>query len=115
MKKIAIRPTHIFFFLLFLLLVSYSLFQARFVILGPQITIESHEDGQTVENSTIILEGSTENIARLSLNGRQIFTDETGWWSEKLIVREGLSIMTVEARDRFGRETRKSVRIVLLN
>jgi hypothetical protein len=111
--KINIQPKYGLLIILFALLIVYSLYQARFLILGPQIWIDNPQDGQTVEDPLVIMEGRAENIAWISLNDRQIFTDEKGAWSEKLLVSPGLSIMTVKARDRFGRETEKSVRIVL--
>lgn len=111
--KIDIQPKYGLLIVLFVLLTVYSLYQARFLILGPQIWITSPQDYRTVENPLVIMEGQSRNIAWISLNDRQIFTDEDGKWSEKLIVSEGISIMTVKARDRFGRETEKSVRIVL--
>ncbi len=113
MQKIEIKPKNALLIILFLLLTIYSLYQARFLILGPQIKIESPQDGETVKNPLIIISGWANNVAWLSLNDRQIFTDEDGHWSEKLIVSEGLSIMTLRARDRFGRETRETLRIVL--
>ena len=111
--KIDIKPKYGFLAILFLLLTLYSLYQARFLILGPQVWIESHIDGQTIESPIIILAGRAQNIAWISLNDRQIFTDEKGLWGEKLIVSSGTSIMTLKARDRFGRETEKRVLIVL--
>ena len=108
-----LKPKYIFLITSFLLLTSYSIYQARSIILGPRIWIDIPQDGQTVESPLVTIEGRSRNIAWISLNDRQIFTDETGKWSEKLIVSEGLSIMTVEARDRFGHETEKSVQIIL--
>lgn len=94
------------------LFVVYCLFQARFIILGPQITITSHENGVVVEEAVVTLSGKARNAAWLSLNDRQIFTDEKGLWSEKLILSEGLSIMTLKVRDRFGRERVASISLV---
>jgi len=111
--KINIKPRYGFLIILFLLLIAYSLYQARALLVGPQIWIENPQDGDTVENPLVIVEGQSKNIAWISLNDRQIFTDEKGVWSEKLLVSPGLSIITVKARDRFGRETKKSVQIVL--
>ena len=113
MKRIDIKPKHVFLTVLFLLLTSYSLYEARFLILGPQIWIENPQDGQVVTEPLVMIQGRSKNIAWISLNDRQIFTDEEGVWSEKLLVREGVSIMTVSARDRFGREIKKSIQIVL--
>lgn len=111
--KIDIKPKHGLLIILFILLIAYSLYQARALLVGPQVSIESPQDGQVVEDPLVVMEGQSKNIAWISLNDRQIFTNEEGVWSEKLLVSPGLSIMTVKARDRFGRETEKSVRIVL--
>ena len=113
MRIADIQPRHALLALLFLLLASYAFYQARFLIFGPQIWIDSPRDGETVPSASVTIEGRSRNIAWISLNDRQIFTDESGKWSEKLIVSQGLSIMTVKARDRFGRDTAKSVRVVL--
>ncbi len=109
------RPRYILLISFFILLTFYALFQARAYILGPTIWVDTPQDGQTVSEPLVIMSGGSKNIAWISLNDRQIFTDEEGRWSEKLIVSPGVSIMTLKARDRFGREREKSVRIVLLN
>ncbi len=111
--KIELRPKHVLLWLFFLILGIYALFQARFLIFGPIVSIDTHQDGERVVDSTLTLGGRGENVAWLSLNGRQIFMDEEGYWSEKLLISTGTSIMTVEARDRFGRETVKSISIIL--
>lgn len=114
MRIANIKPGHkLLFVVLFLLLVGYSLFQARALIVGPRIWITNIEDGYVAMGPLVIVEGQSENIAWLSLNDRQIFTDEEGFWSEKLIVSKGLNVMTMRARDRFGRETENQVRIIL--
>lgn len=113
MNMTDIKPRHAFLIVLFILLTSYSLYQARAFLIGPQIWIESPQDGKTVSDYLVVIRGRSRNIAWISLNDRQIFTDEEGKWSEKLIVSQGLSIMTVKARDRSGREIEESVRIVL--
>lgn len=111
--KIDFSPKRLLLTLLFVLFVLYCLFQARFLILGPQVWITAPLDGEVVASSVITISGTTSNIAHISLNGRQIFTDEGGAWSEKLIVSPGTSIMTVVVRDRFGRERKRSVRVIL--
>lgn len=99
--------------LFFVLLAGYALFEARFIILGPQVHISYPADGGSVQSNIILMEGTSKNISWLSLNGRQIFTNGEGFWSEKLIVAKGVSIMRVKASDRFGRETEKTVRFIL--
>ncbi len=108
-----IQLRHAVFIIISILLIVYSLYQARALLVGPQVWIESPQDGETVENPLVVIAGQAKNVAWISLNDRQIFTDENGRWSEKLVVSKGISIMTVRARDRFGRETEERVRIIL--
>lgn len=111
--KVYIKPKYGLLILLFILLMAYSLYQARAILVGPRIWIETPQNGSTMETPLVTVEGQSKNIAWISLNDRQIFTDEGGRWSEKLLVSPGLSIMTIKARDRFGREIKKDVQIVL--
>lgn len=110
---INLKPKHWFLIVLFVLLVAYSLYQARFLILGPRIEVTAPFSGQTVQSPMVTIEGTAKNVAWISLNDYQIFTDENGRWSEEVLISEGISIMTVKARDRFGRETKTSIQIVL--
>ncbi|MBI2086846.1 MAG: Ig-like domain-containing protein [Candidatus Zambryskibacteria bacterium] len=110
--KISFLPKHWLLVTLGLIFAGYVLFQARYLILGPQVWIDSPQDGAVVSEPVIAISGRARNAAWISLDGRQIFTDEKGLWSEKLILAEGLSIMTARVRDRFGRETSKNIRII---
>jgi len=113
MKKIDHLPRYAIIIIFFIVVVGYALFQSRFLILGPRVNITYPEDGAIVSSGLVVLEGTAKNVAWITLNGRQIFTNEEGHWSEKLLVSPGLSTATVEARDRFGRETVERVRILL--
>ena len=116
MRKISeLRPRFWIFFFLFLLLVLYSLFQARFLIIGPHISVTSPKDGETVPSPVFDLVGNAQNISYISVNDRPIFLNEKGDFNEKLIAQTGLSIITLRAKDRFGRLTEKSIRVVYNN
>ncbi len=83
----------------------YVLFQARFLLQGPQLTLIDEPD--SVQNSQVVrLRGTAQNITKISLNGRQIFTDKVGYFDEALVLENGYTISTIQATDRYGRETR---------
>ena len=85
-------------------LCAYIAFQARFLIAGPRITLDI--EPKSVQNSpTVILSGTARNISSIRLNGRQIFTDENGYFKEALVLENGYTIATITAVDRYGRET----------
>lgn len=84
--------------------VWYIHFQARYFIAGPQVSLESPTG--TVQNRQIIdVSGVAQNITDITLNGRKIYTDESGHFTEPLVLEHGYTIMTIVAKDRFGRFT----------
>jgi len=90
------------FLFILVLLGIYVAYQARHVILGPLITIHE-EPSMALVAPTFLLTGLAENIVSLSLNGRDIYTDDTGNFSETLVLPLGYTIMTLTAKDRYGR------------
>lgn len=84
--------------------VLYVLFQARFILEGPQIDIASTSENPT-SNRMVIIEGTAQNIVRMTLNGRQIFTDKYGNFKEALVLENGYTIATLQAEDRYGRSS----------
>ena len=87
------------------LIAGYILFQARFLVAGPQITL-TNDPGVQHNVRAVTLTGSAQNITHLWLNDRPIFTDEAGHFEEALTLENGYTVATLKARDRFGRETR---------
>ena len=86
------------------ILLTYAVFQARFLIVGPQITLTSEPN--LVQNERgVFLEGKAYNISHLWLNDRQIFTDAQGNFREAIILENGYTITTLRAEDRYGRST----------
>ena len=98
--------------MLAMMILGYALFQARNLIRGPMISIENPQNGSTLVESLISIEGHAENISYISLNDRQIFIDEAGAFKEKLLLSYGYNIMTIKAKDKFGRETQETLELV---
>lgn len=86
------------------LLLLYVVFQARFLVKGPRVELD-YEPNQVENTRTVKISGSASNIAKISLNDRQIFTDTSGYFSEALVLENGYTIATIKAVDRYGRET----------
>jgi hypothetical protein len=90
--------------LLALLILFYVQFQARNLLQGPTITLkEAHQALQS--ERTLTLHGTARNIVKLTLNGREIHTNEQGDFVQPVVLENGYSIMTLLAQDRFGRTT----------
>jgi len=85
-----------------LFVVGYTLFQARFLIGGPKVSFVN-EASVAQTQRVVTLEGSAENIVKIALNGRQIYTDKSGYFKEALVLENGYTVATLEAHDRYGR------------
>ncbi|MEK7638601.1 MAG: hypothetical protein AAB388_00390 [Patescibacteria group bacterium] len=88
-----------------MLAVAYVIFQARYLIVGPGITLKS-EPARLQNERQIFLEGTAFNISHLWLNDRQIYTDAKGHFTEALILENGYTVATLRAEDRYGRTVR---------
>jgi hypothetical protein len=97
--------------ILFLLILGYGFFQARNLIVGPEINITSPKNGENLLNPLVTVAGSAVNISRISLDDRQIFVDKHGNFSEKLLVPSGYTIIKLAAQDKFGRTTQKLIEL----
>lgn len=96
------------------LFIGYVLFQARLILEGPQIFLTG-ENSAISTSRMVTLQGHARNIVRMSLNGRQIYTDKYGNFKEALVLENGYTIATLEAEDRYGRETNLTKEFVHIN
>jgi len=94
-------------------IIFYAVYQARNLIRGPILEITEPQNGETFSTPLIDISGQIKNISFIYLNDRQIFTTPEGNFSEKLLLSLGYNIMTLRATDKFGRETRKILELVL--
>jgi len=100
--RTAVQGSAIFVCLLFAAV--YIAYQARFLLIGPQITLTN--DVPMLQNTRqITLTGNASNISRLWLNGRPIFTDRKGTFTAAVILENGYTMTTLTAEDRYGRTT----------
>jgi hypothetical protein len=101
--------------LLVLVIAGYGIFEARRIIEGPVVTINTPLDGSATSSSGVIISGNAQNISFLTINDRPSFTDQKGNFTETLSIPPGFTVLTVAATDRFGRRTSKKVAINVLN
>ena len=102
---------HIVIFIGIAAFAAYVLFQARYFITGPEIELTSKLE-QVQTQRLVVLQGRAKNIVYITLNGRQIYTDENGYFKETLILENGYTVATLRAQDRYGRQTTQTKEFV---
>lgn len=84
----------------------------RGVILG--VTIDAQiNDSESKSFSKV--SGVAKNATLLVLNGREISIDKDGVFNEAIALPEGYSVVTLEARDQFGKDSKKSFEVYTMN
>ena len=108
--KIVLRGTLVM--LVTITILGYSYFRTQDYLNGPQITILTPQNGETVHDPLLTIQGQTKNIADIMLNNRKIFTDKKGIFKEELLLHSGYNIITIEATDKFNKDLKKRIEIV---
>lgn len=99
--------------ILFLLaLFGYGVFEIWNYATGPQIILTSPKNGAVVSESEISITGQAKNIKEITLNDRAIVVDESGFFSEKVLLSYGYNVLKLEAKDRFGKTTGQELQLV---
>ena len=93
------------------IVVGYGAFRAKDLAEGPRLEIISPLNGSSSHDALINIQGTAQNISFLTLNGNKIFTNEAGSYDEKILLSPGYNIVTLEARDRFGRTVTKELQL----
>ena len=95
-----------------LIIVSYGAWRSLDYARGPAITIFQPVNGSTAASSTIDILGRADRVNSLTINGSPISLDESGNFKETLIVFPGVNMITLSAKDQFGRATEKQIELV---
>lgn len=93
----------------------YGLYKSKGLITGPKITINSPTNGSELNNSNTEIIGKAVNVAAVFLNGNQIYTNEKGEFKEGLLLASGYNVIEINAKDKFGRETKETREIFINN
>lgn len=81
----------------------YAIWQARFLIEGPEITMV--DEPRTEQNERVVtIQGIVKNAKALYLNGLPIVADQNGNFHTGVILENGFSIVRIDAEDRYGRK-----------
>lgn len=87
-----------------LVLLGYGAVAAWPILTGPQITLSSPGDYETLPGGHAAIQGRALHTETLWLNGAPLLMDEAGHFSALLTLPSGGAILSLTATDRFGRE-----------
>ena len=104
------RITTIVIVVFFLLVLGYAYFEARGLLYGPRIVVNS--ETTEVHDPFIEIKGTADRISSLSMNGKQINVTEGGVFNEPYLLSPGLNRIILDATDKYGRRRSQVIQIV---
>lgn len=88
----------------FLLLVGYLLFQYRYAVINPPLTITSPSEMQVFQ-AAVLVTGKTDPNAMVYVNNEAIAVDENGSFRKTINAFSGKDTITIKVINRFGKQT----------
>ncbi len=107
-QKIRIGIAAVFGVILF----SYAFFRAHEVIFGVKVSVSGIVDGGSYASPVLALSGSALHATTLSINGMSVPIDIKGSFQDTIMLQSGYSVVTIIARDKFGKEDEKRMRVL---
>lgn len=78
---------------------------------APKITILRPTKDQAIEGDEVIIEGSTEVAADVTINDRALRPNPDGSFTERVLAAPGLFKLVIVAKDRAGNETKTEINV----
>ncbi len=97
------------FSLLFIGIGTFAYSKMNFLVHGVKIIATLNHVGFSPVTQ---IAGNAKNAVFVSLNGREIFIDKNGDFTESVALLPGLSVVTLEAQDKFGTAMEKKFEVM---
>ena len=94
---------------LFVFIGAFAYTKMNFLLKGVQIMATMDKSGSS---HIAKINGNAKNATHISLNGREIFIDKDGSFSEPIALLDGYSMLTLYAKDKFGNTAEKKFEVV---
>lgn len=94
-----------------LVVCAYIVYQFSFIFIGPGLKLSSPQENAQITSNVAVIAGKTDPSATVTVNSDEVYVDLSGSFRKTLYVPSGSSLITVISKNRYGRETRKQVRI----
>lgn len=88
---------------LFLVIIVYGIWKGRDLIFGINLKISGITNNETTTNANINLVGNAYHAVDINVDGRVVPIEQDGSWHDEIALLKGYNIISISAKDRFGR------------
>lgn len=85
---------------------AYLWVEYRQFVGSPPLNIATPIEGQTVEIPTVVVEGSTDPDAKISVNNQEIGVDDQGHFREEIKLSSSSNVVTITSTSKFGQQSK---------
>ena len=112
-KKKIFSPRGILIIAVGIILFAYLFFQYNSLFFNPSLTIITPRDKSVISAETVEVEGKTDQYATVSVDGEDVYVDIQGQFKKSVFLFPGEKTITVIAKNRFGKETKKQITLTV--
>lgn len=94
-------------------IISYGIYRFYPYMRGVELSVNNIHAGDTITTPTLTLTGTAARAHTLEINNQPINIDKQGNFSEPILLPDGYNIVTVAARDAFGKTSTEVYHIVV--
>jgi cytoskeletal protein RodZ len=94
---------------------GYLGWQIYTITTPPTLDIYSPTDNYKTTDTSVVITGKTKPEAQLTINGKAIYIDEQGKFSETVYFVTGHHALTIEAHTKYSRTQVKTIQIMVMN
>ena len=81
----------------------------------PSLYVESPAENLITSQKTVEINGQTEAESQIIINGEPVLSDSAGRFSERVNLKEGINIITITAKKKYGRENTVERQVLVKN
>lgn len=96
------------------LVFGYFWHQLSYLLNPPIIKLSQPTPDITIQEKSIEVLGQTEPDVYLTINGKEVYLDNKGYFKSEVSLELGLNILKIEAKDRFGKTSTMIRRVMVI-
>lgn len=112
-RKFIFSPRSFLILLGVVLIVGYILYQYNSFLFGPKLEVTQPTEGLTINENIVEVEGTTDPYASVSVNSDEVYVKLDGSFRKTLYLFEGKRQISIIAKSRNGKETKKVVNVIV--
>jgi hypothetical protein len=108
-KRFLVTPSRLIGAVVAIIIVTffaYLWFEYRQFVGSPVLEVNSPSQGQTVEVTTISVEGITDPDSKVTINDQQIGLDTEGKFKEEIKLSSSVNTISIVSTSKFGQSTK---------